>query len=115
MTTILIVDDEPGVLFALAELLAERGHRVITASSGTEALAKLDEADVVITDLQMPGLDGLGLLGQIAARDTALPTILLTAHGSERVAVAAMKQGAYDYLTKPFDIDELALVVDRAI
>jgi DNA-binding NtrC family response regulator len=115
LTTILIVDDEPGVLFALAELLAERGHRVITASSGTEALAKLDEADVVITDLQMPGLDGLGLLGQIAARDTALPTILLTAHGSERVAVAAMKQGAYDYQTKPFDIDELALVVDRAI
>jgi DNA-binding NtrC family response regulator len=115
VTTILIVDDEPGVLFALAELLAERGHRAITASSGTEALAKLDEADVVITDLQMPGLDGMALLGQVAARDTALPTILLTAHGSERVAVAAMKHGAYDYLTKPFDIDELALVVERAI
>jgi two-component system response regulator AtoC len=115
MSTILVVDDEPGLLFTLSELLGERGHRAITAASGADALAKLDEADVLITDLQMPGMDGLALLGQITARDPALPAILLTAHGSERVAVAAMKQGAYDYLTKPFDIDEIALVIDRAI
>ena len=115
MSSVLLVDDEPGVLFTLSEVLAERGHRVLGARSGTEALARLDEADAVVTDLAMPGMDGLALMAQIAARDPALPVILLTAHGSERVAVAAMKQGAYDYLAKPFDIDEVALVIERAL
>ncbi|MEO8699163.1 MAG: response regulator, partial [Kofleriaceae bacterium] len=113
--TVLLVDDEPGVLFTLSELLAERGHSPITARSGTEALTKLDEADAVVTDLSMPGMDGLALMGQISQRDPGLPVILLTAHGSERVAVAAMKQGAYDYIAKPFDIDEIALVIERAL
>ena len=62
----------------------------------------------MLTDLSMPKMDGLELMAQIGARDPQLPVILLTAHGSERVAVAAMKQGAYDYLAKPFDIDEVA-------
>ncbi|HUJ59196.1 MAG TPA: sigma-54 dependent transcriptional regulator [Kofleriaceae bacterium] len=115
MSCILLVDDEPGVLFTLSELLAERGHRVVTARSGAEALTKLDDADAVVTDLSMPGMDGLELMGQVVARDPTLPVLLLTAHGSERVAVAAMKQGAYDYLTKPFDIDEVALVIERAL
>ncbi|MDQ3365054.1 MAG: sigma-54 dependent transcriptional regulator [Myxococcota bacterium] len=115
MSTVLLVDDEPGVLFTLSELLVERGHRVVTARSGDDALTKLEEADTVVTDLSMPGMDGLTLMGHIAARDPALPVLLLTAHGSERVAVAAMKQGAYDYLSKPFDIDELAVVIERAL
>jgi len=115
MASVLLVDDEPGVLFTLSEVLTDRGHRVITAKSGGEALAKLEEADAVLTDLSMPGMDGLELMAQIGARDASLPVILLTAHGSERVAVAAMKQGAYDYLTKPFDIDEVALVIERAL
>ena len=116
MSTVLLVDDEPGVLFTLSEVLTERGHRVVTARSGNEALTKLDDdVDAVLTDLSMPGMDGLELMTQIAARDPALPTILLTAHGSERVAVAAMKQGAYDYLAKPFDIDEVAVVIERAV
>ena len=115
MTSVLLVDDEPGVLFTLAELLSERGHRAITARSGAEALTKLEDADAVLTDLSMPGMDGLELMGQIAQRDPGLPVILLTAHGSERVAVAAMKQGAYDYLAKPFDIDEVAVVIERAL
>ncbi len=115
MTTVLLVDDEPGVLFTLSELLTERGHRVVTARSGGEALTKLDEADTVVTDLSMPGMDGLELMGLITQRDPALPVLLLTAHGSERVAVAAMNQGAYDYLSKPFDIDELAVVIERAL
>ena len=113
--TVLLVDDEPGVLFTLSELLVERGHRVVTARSGGEALPKLDEADVVLTDLAMPGMDGLELMGHVVQRDADLPVILLTAHGSERVAVAAMKQGAYDYLAKPFDIDEITLVIERAL
>src|SRR6478736_10414349 len=115
MSAVLLVDDEPGVLFTLSEVLADRGHRVISAKSGVEALAQLDDADAVLTDLSMPGMDGLELMSQIGSRDSSLPVILLTAHGSERVAVAAMKQGAYDYLTKPFDIDEVALVIERAL
>jgi two-component system response regulator AtoC len=115
LSAILLVDDEPGVLFTLSELLTERGHRVLSARSGDEALGKLDEADAVLTDLSMPGMDGLELMGHIAQRDASLPVILLTAHGSERVAVAAMKQGAYDYLSKPFDIDEIAVVIERAL
>jgi two-component system response regulator AtoC len=115
VSTVLLVDDEPGVLFTLSELLTERGHRAVTARSGSDALTKLDEADAVVTDLSMPGMNGLELMGQITQRDASLPVILLTAHGSERVAVAAMKQGAYDYIAKPFDIDELAVVIERAL
>ena len=115
MSCVLLVDDEPGVLFTLTELLTERGHKVSTAKNGVEALTKLDDAETVLTDLSMPKMDGLELMTQIAARDPSLPVILLTAHGSEKVAVAAMKQGAYDYLTKPFDIDEVALVIERAL
>jgi two-component system response regulator AtoC len=115
MSTVLLVDDEPGVLYTLSEVLKERGHAITGARTGAEALSRLDDADVVVTDLSMPGMNGLELMGQIAARDPQLPVILLTAHGSERVAVAAMKQGAYDYLTKPFDIDEVALVIARAL
>jgi two-component system response regulator AtoC len=115
LSCVLLVDDEPGVLFTLSELLLERGHRIVTARSAVDALEKLDDADAVITDLSMPGMDGLELMAQIAQRDPALPVILLTAHGSERVAVAAIKQGAYDYLAKPFDIDEVAVVITRAL
>jgi two-component system response regulator AtoC len=115
VSSVLLVDDEPGVLFTLSELLTERGHRVIESRSGDDALRKLDEADTVLTDLAMPGMDGLELVSHIVQRDPTLPVILLTAHGSERVAVAAMKHGAYDYLKKPFDIDEVAVVIERAL
>ena len=112
---VLLVDDEPGVLYTLREVLTERGHRVLTAPSGATALPQLDDAAVVVTDLQMPGMTGLELIAAITARDPSLPVILLTAHGSEKVAVAAVKAGAYDYLTKPFDIDEVAVVIERAL
>ena len=115
MSTVLLVDDEPGVLFTLTELLAEHGHKVVTARSGAEAMPLVDEADTVVTDLQMPGMDGLALLAQINARDPQLPVILLTAHGSERVAVQAIKSGAHDYIAKPFDIDEVGVVIERAL
>jgi DNA-binding NtrC family response regulator len=115
VSTVLIVDDETSVRFALSELLSERGHNVVTAHGGEDALGKLDDIDSVVTDLSMPGMSGLELLAKISARDDSLPVILLTAHGSERVAVEAMKHGAYDYLSKPFDIDELAHVIDRAL
>jgi two-component system response regulator AtoC len=114
MATILIVDDEPAIRFALSELLTERGHDVLEADGGTAALAKHDAVDVVITDLVMPGMDGLALLAAIRARMPQQPVVLLTARGTEKTAVAALKGGAFDYLTKPFDVDELAAVVERA-
>jgi DNA-binding NtrC family response regulator len=115
MAKLLCVDDEAGVLFMLREVVTDRGHEAVTARSGAEALTKLEGIDGVITDLSMPGMDGLELLKAIHERDASLPVILLTAHGSERVAVSAMKSGAYDYLTKPFDIDEMGVVLDRAV
>ncbi len=115
MGRILLVDDEPGVLFTLREVLLDRQHEPETARSGREALQKLEGVEVVVTDLAMPEMDGLEVLRQVRDRDATLPVLLLTAHGSERVAVSAMKAGAYDYLTKPFDIDEVVLVVERAL
>jgi DNA-binding NtrC family response regulator len=115
VTTVLLVDDEPGVRFALSEVLHDRGYRVVSASSGSEALAALDGVDVVVTDLSMPGMDGLELVSQIAARAPWLPVILLTAHGSENLVRIASSRGACGCLSKPFDIDEIARVVERAL
>jgi len=115
MAKLLLVDDEPGVLFTLKELLEDRGHATVLARSGEEALTKAEGVDAVVTDLSMPGMDGLSLLRTLHERDPALPIILLTAHGSEKIAVKAIRDGAYDYCTKPFDIDEMAAVVERAL
>jgi two-component system response regulator AtoC len=115
MARLLLVDDEPGMLFALKELAESHGHEAVLARSGAEALARLDGVDAVITDYSMPEMDGVQLLKSIRDRDESLPVIMLTAHGSERLAVRAMKTGAYDYVTKPFDIDEMALVLERAL
>jgi len=115
VSTILLVDDDPGVRFALSEVMCERGYRVVCASSGAQALASLDGVDVVVTDLSMPGMDGLELVSQIAARAPALPVILLTAHGSENLVRIASSRGACGCLSKPFDIDEIARVIEQVI
>ncbi len=115
MARVLLVDDEPAMLFAVKEVVRAGGHEPVLARSGAEALGLLEGVDAVVTDFAMPGMDGLALLAAIRERDASLPVILLTAQGSERVAVRAMKAGAYEYVTKPFDIDEMALVVERAL
>jgi len=115
MARLLLVDDDPAMLFALKELAESSKHEVVLAPSGAEALALLDGVDAVVTDFAMPAMDGVQLLKSIRDRDESLPVILLTAHGSERIAVRAMKAGAYEYVTKPFDIEELGLVLERAL
>src|SRR2546423_7610089 len=115
MSRILVVDDDSGMLASLRGLFRSRGQEALVARSGQEALGQLGGVDTVAPDFAMPGMDGVPLVQAIHARDESLPVILLTAHGSERVAVQAMKSGAYDYLTKPFDAEEFSVVVDRAL
>jgi two-component system, NtrC family, response regulator AtoC len=114
MTKVLIIDDEPALRFAMEVALEGRGLEVISAESATLAMERLDDADVVVSDYMMPDMDGMHLLERVRAVRPSLPVILVTAHGSERLAVRALKHGAYDYLSKPFDNDELRFTVDRA-
>jgi two-component system response regulator AtoC len=111
---VLVVEDDSVIRYALVELLRERGFDVLAVEHGRLALPYLDEVDVVLTDLAMPELDGLALLRETRRTAPGVPVILLTARGSEKSAVEAMKAGAQDYLTKPFDVDEVALAVARA-
>ena len=114
---ILIVDDEANARSALAELLRDEGYAVETAADGFKALPKLEEfePDVVVTDLKMPGLDGMGLMRKVHEQDPERAVIVMTAFGGVQSAVTAMRQGAADYLTKPINFEELLVVVERVI
>jgi two-component system response regulator HydG len=114
---LLVVDDEPSARTGLEKLLASEGYRVWGAANGEAALERVDEVapDVVITDLKMPGMDGLELLDRLRARDHTLPVLVVTAFGEVASAVAAMRRGAEDYLTKPIDFDALLVSIDRAL
>jgi len=115
--TILLVDDKPNNLEVLGELLRQEGYEVRTARSGQEALAVAAASlpDVVVTDFKMPRMNGLELHQALHAIDADLPTIIITAFGTVESAVAAIKLGAYDYLTKPLDHEKLKLVLRRAM
>jgi len=115
MGTVLLVDDDPGVLAALSDVIAARGHRYVAASSAAETLARAGDVDVVVADFSMPTTGGVELLRDLYEREPALPVILLTAQGAERLAVRAMKDGAYGYLSRPFDDEEMLLTVERAM
>jgi len=115
MARILVVDDEPGLIVAMSALVRSAGHEPVPAHSGEQALQLLDQVEVVVADHLMPGMDGMQLLNHIRARNETTPVILLTAHGSERLAVRAIKAGAYDYLAKPFDFDEMTAAINRAV
>jgi DNA-binding NtrC family response regulator len=114
---VLVVDDDPGVRYTLREILASEGLAAEEARDGAEALAAFDARPVplVVTDLRMPVMDGMELLRRLVARSPAPRVVVITAHGSERQAVEAMKAGAFDYFRKPFETDELIAVVRRAL
>jgi two-component system response regulator HydG len=114
---VLVVDDDAGVRYTLREILESAEIEVFESEDGAAALEWLgrERADLVITDLRMPHLDGMKLLGRIGSLPDAPKVIVLTAHGSERHAVEAMKLGAYDYFAKPFDADVVLKGVERAV
>ncbi len=114
---VLVVDDEPNALSALAELLQQEGYDTATASDGFKALAIMEqfEPEVVLTDLKMPGMDGLELLEKGRAVAPYAAFVVMTAFGTINNAVVAVKRGAENYLTKPLDLDTLVAVVARAL
>jgi DNA-binding NtrC family response regulator len=114
---ILVVEDERAIGIAIEQLLEALGHTVAVVRSGEEAVTALGHGayDVVVTDLNLPGLSGMDLLRWAREHAPEAAVVMITAYGSERIAVEAMKLGAADYLPKPFDNDELELVVERAL
>ncbi|NPV04371.1 MAG: sigma-54-dependent Fis family transcriptional regulator [Syntrophaceae bacterium] len=114
---ILVVDDEVNMRLVLKAMLTKEGYEVETAADGLEALALLRRHDVTacVTDLKMPKLDGMGLLSRMAEEYPSIPVILITAHGTVATAVDALKKGAFDYITKPFDQEELKRVIGKAV
>jgi DNA-binding NtrC family response regulator len=117
VASVLIVDDEPNLRKVLAAQLRRHGYEVHAAEDGESAVAMLaaHPVDVVVTDLRMPGMDGLALLGHVHALLPGTPVVLITAHGTIDTAVEALKRGAFDYMTKPFDQGELRTVLEKAV
>ncbi len=115
--SILLIDDDDSLRRVIEFSLAEVGHRVQATASGEEGLRlfEKDAFDAVITDITMPGMSGMEVLAKIHERDANLPVIMITAYGTIESAVQAMKQGAFDYITKPFNRDELRITLDKAL
>ena len=117
MPTILVIDDEESVCEFLSEVLEDAGYRVETATDGYRALELIAgrPPDAVLLDIRMPELDGLQVMERIQQLDAGLPVILMTAFGTTDMAIQAMKAGAFDYIIKPFNLDELVLTVKKAV
>ncbi|MEP6687066.1 MAG: sigma-54 dependent transcriptional regulator [Gemmatimonadales bacterium] len=115
-STVLIVDDERTLARAIKAFLAESGYEAEVAGDAEQALGLLEtmRPDVVFTDVRLPGMDGIELLRRIRDFDAAIPVVIMTAHGTIEGAVEAVKLGAFDYLKKPVDLEELKLLADRA-
>ena len=116
-TNIMIVDDEETICEALSAWFAKDGYQVETAYSGSSALARIQDKpfDVYLLDIKMPGMNGIELLSRLKEKQPDAMVIMITAHGSIQTAVEAMKLGASDYLCKPFDPDELSLLMERVM
>ncbi|OZY32125.1 sigma-54-dependent transcriptional regulator [Pseudomonas lundensis] len=114
---VLVVDDEPKLCDLLSSALSQNDVQVFTAGNGLQALAILEQQDIdlVISDWRMPGMDGPQLLAEVKQRYPQLPVIVMTAYSTVKNAVQSMRNGAYDYIAKPFDIDELDITVNKAL
>jgi two-component system response regulator HydG len=114
---ILVVEDDPEMLAMVCEHLEAEGHAVVGADRGAEAIAQLrsGEFDIVLTDLRMPDVDGMEVLRAARQSQRDVPVILFTAFGSIETAIQAIRQGAYDYVTKPFALEEISLLVGKAL
>jgi DNA-binding NtrC family response regulator len=113
---VLIADDELNIRRVLEAILRRDGYEVVTAANGEEALAQMSrEVNTVITDLKMPGLDGMGVLKRLSVDFPDVPVVMITAHGSVESAVEAVKLGAFDYLEKPFDQEQIRQIVAKAL
>ena len=112
---ILVVEDEEKLRRVIQLELESGGYEVDGAPSAEQALALATVADLILTDLRLPGMDGLGLISELHARGVGTPVIVMTAHGSVETAVEAMKLGATDFLQKPFSLDHLMTVVSKAL
>ena len=115
--TLLIIDDEKNIRDGLAANFELEDYNVKTASSGEEGIELISKGDIdlVITDLRMPGISGEEVLKHVATVTPGIPVIILTGHGSIDAAVDAMRHGAYDFLTKPLNLDQLEMIVKRAL
>jgi nitrogen regulation protein NR(I) len=114
---ILLIEDDPGIVMTLRRVLKEEGHEVLVEKRGDTglALAQKDSFDVVVTDMKLPGVNGLDLVRDLHTSKPRLPIILMTAHGTTETAIQATKCGAYDYLLKPFEIPEFIELVEKAL
>jgi len=114
---ILVADDNVEMARTTADGLTEHGYDAIVAAGGQEALDRLaaDQVDAVVTDLRMPGIDGLAVLAASRRVDPGRPVIVMTAYSAIDSAVESIRQGAYHYLTKPFKLDELRIFLGRAL
>ena len=114
---ILVVDDEPTVVDVFHEFLTAQGYEVTDCASGEEAIRLLDELrpDIILTDINLPGLSGLDVMRRARELDPEVAVIVVTGYASAATAIDALRQGAYDYVTKPFDLDEVNQIVERGI
>jgi two-component system response regulator HydG len=117
MATLLVVDDERHTCESLEVILRREGHRVASAASAEAALAQMrdQEVDLILSDVRMPGMGGLNLLRQIKARDANIVVVMMSGHSDVGAAVAAMKEGAFDYLIKPFGKDDVLQTIRKAL
>src|SRR5438270_8200570 len=115
MKTILVVEDEDKLRRVIELHLTSAGYDVLQAATAEDGLRVADQAQLILTDLRLPGMDGLTLLDTIRRQNSNTPVVLMTAFGTVESAVSAMKAGAADFLIKPFSLDHLTAVIDKAL
>lgn len=117
MSNVLVVDDEPAICWSIRELLRDEGHEVTIASSAEEAIAAAGskKPDAIVLDVRLPGMDGLTAMEKLNRASGSAPIIVMTAFGNLETAVRAVDEGAFDYLTKPFELDDAADAIRRAL